>query len=130
MIYDTKAISETLGLFNNTQLHPMSTLMTSQKRFKNYLEFEFDVSHGFSKYLNKQMLHEAGYDSYLTGIVFASVCKYLEADQFLAASKNASKENTLKERPFKMGDDPTLIMQQLNSIQMSENGSKAMFGHN
>ncbi len=88
----------------------MTTLMTSQKRFKNYLEFEFDVSHGFSKYMNKQMLHEAGYDSYLTGIVFASVCKYMEADQFLAASKT-TKDNTLKERPFKMGDDPTLIMQ-------------------
>jgi hypothetical protein len=53
VVYDTKAISETLGLFNNTQLHPMTTLMTSQKRFKNYLEFEFDVSHGFSKYMNK-----------------------------------------------------------------------------
>jgi hypothetical protein len=56
------------------------------------------------------MLHEAGYDSYLTGIVFASVCKYMEADQFLAATKS-TKENTIKERPFKMGDDPTLIMQ-------------------
>ena len=55
------------------------------------------------------MLHEAGYDSYLTVIVFASVCKYMEADQFLASTKT-TKENTLKERPFKMGDDPTLIM--------------------
>ena len=48
------------------------------------MEFEFDVSHQFSKYLSKQMLHEAGYDSYLTGIVFASIAKYLEANHYLS----------------------------------------------
>jgi hypothetical protein len=38
------------------------------------------------------MLHEAGYDSYLTGVVFASVAKYLEANHFIQNYK-ASKES-------------------------------------
>jgi hypothetical protein len=37
--------------------------------------------------MNKQMLHEAGYDSYLTGLVFASIVKYCEADHYLSAYK-------------------------------------------
>lgn len=48
------------------------------KKYKNYVEFEFDLASGFDKYVNKQMLHEAGYDSFLTGVCFASMVKYLE----------------------------------------------------
>ena len=47
----------------------------TDKKFKNYLEFEFDLAHGFGKYVSKKALHEAGYDSYLTGAVFASIVK-------------------------------------------------------
>jgi hypothetical protein len=50
---------------------------------RNFLEFDFDISHKFDKYMSKQMLHEAGYDSYLTGLVFASLVKHLEAKYFL-----------------------------------------------
>lgn len=67
-------------------------MMTQQKKYRNYLDFEFDAHHGFIKYLNKQMLHEAGYDSYLTGVVFASVAKYFEANHFIQNYK-ASKES-------------------------------------
>jgi hypothetical protein len=65
----------------------MSTVCVTQKQYKNNLEFEFDIHHNFTKYLNRSMLHEAGYDSFLTGIVFASICKKLEFNYFLEYTK-------------------------------------------
>jgi len=35
----------------------------------------------------KSALHEAGYDSYLTGICFGSMVKYLEAQNLLEYQK-------------------------------------------
>lgn len=63
------------GMFNKTDLNSMTCIINNQKKFKNMMEFEFDATHGFTKYLNKSMLHEAGYDSYLTGVTFASIMK-------------------------------------------------------
>ena len=77
-IYDTKCIGTTLALSNKTDLNSMAGLFQSNKKFKNYLEFEFDLQANFNKYLGKSKLHEAGYDSYLTGICFGSMIKYLE----------------------------------------------------
>lgn len=68
-------MATTLGLFNKTDLNTMSNQVSTNKKYKNYLDFEFDLSQNFTKYHNKTMLHEAGYDSYLTGIVFASIAK-------------------------------------------------------
>ena len=78
-IYDTKCMATSLSLFNKTDLNSMSTQIFQTKKFKNYLEFDYDLNTGFGKYLSKTMLHEAGYDSYLTGVCFASMVKYLEA---------------------------------------------------
>jgi hypothetical protein len=33
------------------------------------------------------MLHEAGYDSYLTGVVFATIVKYMEATHYISNIK-------------------------------------------
>ena len=76
--YDTKCMATTLGLFNKTDLNSMASNFASNKKFKNYLEFEFDLNAHFNKYLSKNKLHEAGYDSYLTGVCFGSMVKYLE----------------------------------------------------
>ena len=77
-IYDTKCMATTLGLFSKTDLNSMSAQFTSNKKFKNYLDFEYDLNAHFNKYLAKKSLHEAGYDSYLTGVCFGSMVKYLE----------------------------------------------------
>lgn len=42
--------------------------------------------------MNKQMLHEAGYDSYLTGIVFASIVKFCEANHYLSSVKHQQEQ--------------------------------------
>ena len=75
IIYDTKAMGESLDLFTRTDLSSMSMKCLTDKRWRNYLEFDFDVNHGFSKYAGKQALHEAGYDAYITGVAFASMVK-------------------------------------------------------
>ena len=74
-IYDTKAMAECTGMFTSTMLVGMSNKCFQDKKFKNYLEFEFDLAHGFGKYISKTALHEAGYDSYITGVVYASIVK-------------------------------------------------------
>ena len=56
----------------------MSGQFTTNKKYKSYLEFEYDLQFNFNKYMGRKALHEAGYDSYLTGICFGSMIKYLE----------------------------------------------------
>ena len=61
----------------------MALMFQTNKKYKNYLEFEFDLGANFGKYMNKGKLHEAGYDSYLTGICFGSMVKYLEVQNLV-----------------------------------------------
>lgn len=75
-------MAETLGFFTRTDLNSMSNKCFTDKKFKNYLEFDYDLSGGFGKYLSKTALHEAGYDSYITGVVFASMAKQIEIQTF------------------------------------------------
>jgi len=93
-VYDTKCMATSLSLFNKTDLNSMSTQIFQTKKFKNYLEFDFDLLAGFNKYMSKTMLHEAGYDSYLTGVCFGSMVKYLEAQNLMEFQKHNSN------RPF------------------------------
>jgi len=86
-IYDTKAMAECLAFFTRTDLNSMSNKCFTDKKFKNYLEFEYDLGHGFNKYMSKTALHEAGYDSYITGVVFASLAKQLEIQTFIEYQK-------------------------------------------
>ena len=68
-------MAETLGLFNRTDLNSMNIKCSTDKKFNNYLDFDFDFNNGFDCYIKKNALHEAGYDSYITGVVFASMVK-------------------------------------------------------
>lgn len=91
--YDTKAMAETLNLFQRTDLQTMSLKCVTDKRWRNYLEFEQDLAHGFRKYAGKVALHEAGYDSYITGIAFASMVKQLEVQTFVEWTKIKARED-------------------------------------
>jgi len=44
VIYDTKAIAECLNFFNNTTLNAMSNKCFNDKKFVNYLQFEYDLA--------------------------------------------------------------------------------------
>jgi len=51
---------------------------TNHKSLKNLLKFEF--ADKFTRYAGKgdEMCHEAGYDAYMTGVVFLILMKYRE----------------------------------------------------
>ena len=70
----------------------MSLKCVTDKRWRNYLEFEQDLEHGFRKYAGKVALHEAGYDSYITGIAFASMVKQLEVQTFVEWTQIKARE--------------------------------------
>ena len=82
-------MAETLGIFNKTDLNSMNIKCSTDKKFKNYLDFDYDEN--FNCYLSKKALHEAGYDSYITGVVFASMVKQLEIQTFIEYQKIRGK---------------------------------------
>lgn len=127
MVYDTKAMATSLGLFTKTDLHYMSQQMSQSKKFRSYIDFEYDVSHGFTKYMNKQMLHEAGYDSYLTGVIFGTIVKYMEASHYISniRQKEELTQKVLNQKLIQPGDDPSTIMALLGQLQMGDKGITA-----
>ena len=62
----------------------------SKKTICNNLEFRFDKEENqkFNRYEMKGgQHHDAGYDAYMTGIVFARTAKYIEIGQLILNSK-------------------------------------------
>lgn len=108
--YDTKAMGECLAFFTNTTLNAMSSKCFNDKKFNNYLQFDYDLNQGFNKYLSKASLHEAGYDSYITGVAYASMVKQLEIQTFIEFQK-------IRGRTGGMG--VTVAQQQQESTQES-----------
>ena len=51
--------------------------MLTDKKFSNSLQFvsQFDSQ--------QQQSHDAGYDAYMTGVVFATLAKYIEIGQII-----------------------------------------------
>jgi hypothetical protein len=80
-------MAECLGFFTATTLNAMSNRCLTDLKFSNYLSFDFDQEHGFVKYMSNVALHEAGYDSYITGVVYASLVKQLEIQTFIEYQK-------------------------------------------
>ena len=81
-IYDTKviAVNTPCGQIPKTELNHLFNMCKSTKRFSNNLEFEYDdeADSKFSAYLQGGQKHDAGYDAYMTGIVFAYHAKFIE----------------------------------------------------
>jgi hypothetical protein len=42
------------------------------------------------------LAHEAGYDAYMTGVVFLTFMKYIEVGKFLKLKETSSKEGSEK----------------------------------
>lgn len=69
----------------------------SDKKLCNNLQFQFDSSHKgvFQTYETTQQKHDAGYDAYMTGTIFATLSKYYEIGH-LIANATPSAKNTPK----------------------------------
>ncbi len=75
-IYDTKAIGMSLGKYERTKLDDLYKTLC-KRNYNNYVIFYSDVTNGFSIYndFENNKLHDAGYDSIITGRCFVLMCK-------------------------------------------------------
>lgn len=55
----------------------------------------FNLEPGFEKYSGStdDMSHEAGYDSYMTGVVFLTMMKHIEVGRFIKNLEAASSKD-------------------------------------
>jgi TusA-related sulfurtransferase len=74
--FDTKHISWKIAHFPQTSLGAVFKSWIEGKKFKDMAIIRFQA--GFDKYKKETKCHEAGYDAYMTGYVFAILWKYQE----------------------------------------------------
>ena len=79
--YDTKSLASSAGEFPRTALHYLYYRCQKDKRISNNLMFAFDKS-ASPKFASYEQTggqeHDAGFDAYMTGHVFAAFCKRIE----------------------------------------------------
>ena len=81
LTFDTKVLATGLSLFPKTNLQFMAGQFFQAKKFDSLCKFCFSA--GFDLYLGHEQLHEAGYDSYLTGVCFCYMLKYIETQNLI-----------------------------------------------
>lgn len=82
--FDNKVLAFNSKIFYKTSLGDLYEKCTKEDKFKNNLKFEFDLKNGFGNYEGTAALshyHEAAYDAYMTGLIFANCIKFKEIDE-------------------------------------------------
>ena len=80
--FDTKVLSFQSDYFGKTMLGKVYEKCEYDKRLKDILQYTFDPR--FMNYSDANLsthYHEAGYDAYMTGIVFSKILKYKQIDE-------------------------------------------------
>jgi len=100
LTYDTKVLSQEAGPFSKTDLGYIYKKVLEDKKFYNNLMVEVDTGADglFSSYEKEEgQAHDAGYDSYMTGVAFAYIAKFYERISVLPeeAKKSRSKRKQL-----------------------------------
>ena len=92
-IYDTRIIGK-------ATLEQCFSKIGTDKKYKGILGFAFDsdVDSQFATYESHAQAHDAGYDAYMTGLVFATLTKKIQIDQVLAEQEAASKAELRKQK--------------------------------
>lgn len=94
-IFDTKVLSSKSEYFGKTILSKVFEKSQHDKKMKDILHFRFDLENGFINYEGTELLshyHEAAYDAYMTGYVYAKILKFKEIDTaFHENKKNRGK---------------------------------------
>ena len=97
IIYDTKTISASNeNLENKTNLEVLYKTI-QKKKYDTYVKFEQDTENGFNQELND--LHNAGYDSKITGECFVLMNKALENKYILNNNDTSKSSNKKKKTP-------------------------------
>ena len=102
IIYDTKTISSNDQNFENKTNLEILYKTIQKKKYDTYVKFEPDVENGFNEELND--LHNAGYDSKITGECFVLMNKAME-NNYLVNNNDISKSKNKKKKKPKMEED-------------------------
>ena len=100
LTYDTKTLAGSAGEFNRTALSHLYYRCQKDKRISNNLMFAYDkpASIKFCSYdQTGGQEHDAGFDAYMTGHVFAAFCKRIEICQLLEQVSEKKKESQVKQ---------------------------------
>ena len=91
--FDTKVLSFRADYFGKTILNKVYEKCHNDKRLDDILKFKFDLKNDFINYQgNSDRSHEAAYDAYMTGYIFAKILKYKEIDALFLKNKIAEKK--------------------------------------
>ena len=92
-IYDTRIIGK-------ATLEQCFKKMSTDKKYQGILGFQYDsnVDSQFANYESHAQAHDAGYDAYMTGLVFATFTKKIQIDQLLAEQETAAKAEQKKKK--------------------------------
>ena len=101
-IYDTKLISSSKENFENKTNLEVLYKTIQKKKYDTYVKFQPDIENGFNKELND--LHDAGYDSKITGECFILMNKAVENNFKIGGEDISNKKNKKKKKP-KMEED-------------------------
>lgn len=93
LTYDNKVITANSKYFFKTWLGELYEKCKSDAKLKEFSRFKFDE--GFTNYEGKNLedhYHEAAYDAYMTGFVFAHVLKFREVMDLIDKKKDLEKQ--------------------------------------
>jgi len=102
IIYDTKYISSCETTYESKTNLEILHKTIAKKKYDMYVKFEQDIENGFSKEMND--LHDAGYDSKITGECFVLMNKALE-NNYVVNNPEINKSNNKKKKKPKFEED-------------------------
>lgn len=108
LTFDTKVLSYNADYFGKTILGKIYEKCEADKRLKDILYFQFDLNSGFGNYYGAAALshyHEAAYDAYMTGYVYAKILKYKEIDELHHSNKLQRANNKKHQKSNKSKGD-------------------------
>lgn len=98
-VYDTKVLTLYAGHIPKSDLQSLFTKISKDKKYTNNLGYEPDEENSkqprFSAYKAGGQGHDAGYDAFMTGVVFASLSKFIEIGNVVNKYKTHNPETLL-----------------------------------
>ena len=107
IIYDTKSIAVSLKKYEKSGLDSLHKTLIKNK-YNSYVSFVEDIENGFNLYNNNEKLHDAGYDSKITGECFILMNKALE-NNYIIDNQNDNNKKKKKTKNEKNNQNNNII---------------------
>ena len=108
IIYDTKSISVLMKKYEKSGLDSLHRTIIKNK-YNSYVSFVEDIENGFNMYKNNEKLHDAGYDSKITGECFILMNKALENNYIIDKKNCKNNDGNKKKKKSKIENQNNII---------------------